>query len=417
MIVDATEVHGALERNEVVPAFQPIVDLRDGSLLGFEVLARWQHSELGPILPQNFIAVAEQSGLIGRLSEQVMTQSFRFAATLPTPLVLAVNISPHQLHDPTLPNQILAIADGSGFVLEQLSIEITESALVVDLESARKNVLKLKAMGCRMALDDFGTGYSSLLHLQALPFDLLKVDRSFVSSMTTNRDSRKIVAAVVGLGHSLGLTTVGEGVETAEQERMLLALGCGRGQGWLFGKPMLQDKIAELVAAGPRMSATRLAMERQAPFESMLEALPHQRLAQLKAIYDGAPVGLCFLDTGLRYVSINQRLGDMNGASVSAHLGRRVEEMLPEFYPIVEPYLLRALAGEAMHEVELPRPPERAGEPNRTILASYQPARDEADEVIGISIAVFDITERKRAEATLRIGGKRQDTATGLLLN
>jgi PAS domain-containing protein len=243
---------------------------------------------------------------------------------------------------------MLAIAEESGFVLEHLSIEITESALVVDLELARNNVLKLKAMGCRMALDDFGTGYSSLLHLQALPFDLLKVDRSFVSSMTTNRDSRKIVAAVVGLGHSLGLTTVGEGVETLEQERMLVALGCARGQGWLFGKPMPQDKVAELVASGPRMSATRLATEREMPFVPTLEALPHQRLAQLKAIYEGAPVGLCFVDRQLRYFSINQRLAAMNGRSISEHLGGTIAEILPWFFPMIEPFLIRALMGDTV---------------------------------------------------------------------
>src|SRR5260370_41904802 len=123
-------------------------------------------------------------------------------------VVLAVNVSPLQLHDPKLPGQIREAAAEAGFPLERLTIEITESALVNNLEGAKKIVGELKAMGCKLALDDFGTGYSSLLHLQALPFDQLKVDASFVKSMTNTRESRKIVAAVVGLGHSPGLSTL-----------------------------------------------------------------------------------------------------------------------------------------------------------------------------------------------------------------
>jgi PAS domain S-box-containing protein len=134
---------------------------------------------------------------------------------------------------------------------------------------------------------------------------------------------------------------------------------------------------------------------------SSLEALPTQRLAQLQAIYDGAPVGLCFLDRNLRYVSLNKKLADMNGATVASHLGKTVAEKFPEWFPAYEPYLLRALKGESITDVEIVRPGMEPGQADMIALASYQPAWDESDEVIGVSIAVMDISERKKAERAL----------------
>jgi PAS domain S-box-containing protein len=404
MLVDFADVKSALEQNAIVACFQPLVELRAGRLAGFEVLARWQHPQLGLVLPENFISVAEENGLVGQLMLQVLRKAFMSAPFLPEPLVLAVNVSPLQLHDPKLPGQIREAAAEAGFPLERLTIEITESALVNNLERAKKIVGELKAMGCKLALDDFGTGYSSLLHLQALPFDQLKVDASFVKSMTNTRESRKIVAAVVGLGHSLGLSTVAEGVETAEQADMLLRLGCELGQGWLYGRAVTVDRIPDIVAASPRPLSTRLSIHGDGLAVSSLEAMPAQRLPQLQAIYDGAPVGLCFLDRNLRYVSLNRRLADMNGAPVADHLGRTVQEMIPKMFPLVEPYLRRTLQGEAIADVEASRPANKPGEAARTNLVFYQPALDEAGEVIGVSVAVMDITERKRAEGALREG-------------
>ncbi len=182
--------------------FQPLVELRTGRLAGFEVLARWQHPEHGPILPANFISLAEEDGLVGELLQQILRKTFQSASLFPESLVLAVNVSPSQLQDLDLPVQVRNVAEEAGFPLVRLTIEITESALLNDLGRSKAIAHKLKAIGCRLALDDFGTGYSSLAHLQALPFDELKVDRSFVSSMTNTRESRKIVAAIIGLGHS-----------------------------------------------------------------------------------------------------------------------------------------------------------------------------------------------------------------------
>ena len=222
--------------------------------------------------------------------------------------------------------------------------------------------------------------------------------------MTSQRESRKIVAAVVGLGYSLGMITVAEGVETEEKADMLLRLGCELAQGWLYGRPLPAERIPDMIAAAPQTLYSTVKREGEI---FSLEALPAQRLAQLQAIYNGAPVGLCFLDKNSRYASLNQRLADMNGAPLAAHIGRTVSEMIPELYPRVQQYLQRALQGEAIDGVQATKPPRNPGGPETTVILSYQPAFDEAKEVIGVSIAVMDITERKQAEDALRESEER----------
>jgi PAS domain S-box-containing protein len=408
MHVELAEVRRALENEELVPFFQPLVELRTGQLAGFEVLARWQHPQLGPVLPENFIALAEQNGLIGQLMEQTLQKAFLSASDLPEPLVMAINVSPSQWQDLELPVHILNAAEKANFSPARLTIEITESALFNNLNKAKTIAHEFKAAGCRLALDDFGTGYSSLAHLQALPFDELKIDRSFVSSMAKTRESRKIVAAIVGLGHSLSLITVAEGVETEQQADMLLWLGCELGQGWLYGKAVPADKIPNFVEATPRRVSAGMSRPGEDWAVSSLEALPTQRLAQLQAIYDGAPVGLAFVDRNLRYVSVNRCLADLNGVPIAAHIGKTVKEILSISYVRVEPYLLRALGGEPVTDFEVSRPSNTPGGLDWIARVSYQPAFDEADEVIGVSIAVSDITESKRIENALRESDERQ---------
>jgi PAS domain S-box-containing protein len=395
MLVEPRDIITALENDQVVPFFQPVVELRTGQLKGFEVLARWQHPEHGPILPKNFILLAEENGLIGALTQQICRKAFLASHLLPEHLTLAVNASPIQMRDSSLPTHIRESAEESGFSLGRLVIEITESALHHDLAQAQKIAGELKAMGCKLALDDFGTGYSSLRHLQSLQFDELKIDASFIASMTAARDSRKIVAAIIGLGQSLGLETIAEGVETEEQADMLIWLGCEQGQGWRYGRPAAIDKVAGMIDAEPIAALAAAASPGDDWATSSLEALPTLRLAQLQAIYDGAPVGLCFLDKKLRYVSLNRRLAEMNGFSVKAHLGRSIQEMYPQWFPIYEPFLLRALQGEAISRVELHRPGVGPRDPGRELIASYQPAWDEADEVIGVSVSLLDVTEHR----------------------
>lgn len=397
------DIHRAFDKDEFYPVFQPQVELRTGQLVGFEILARWQHKKLGTIGPDEFIPALERYGLIDQLTRAVLEKAFRAPVLRDGNYTLAVNVSPRQLLGLKLSERLIAVAGECCFPLRRLTIEITESALLDDLERAQAAARELKALECKLSLDDFGAGYSSLRHLHALPFDELKVDRNFVSSMTEKRESRKIVAAVVGLGQSLGLTTVAEGVETQEQANMLLWLGCDRGQGWLYGKPCTAEELPGVVA-NIRRHSTAVVMPAHADGNTImsLETLPAQRLAQLQAIYDGAPVGLCFIDRELRYVSLNKRLSEMNGVPAAEHLGKTVAEVIPKVFPVVEPYIRRAMQGNPVTGVEVKKPPRDGETEGQTILLSYQPARDEAGEILGVCVAVMDITKSKRTEEALR---------------
>ncbi len=401
MVIDSVEVRRALDADEFIPYFQPLVVLRTGQLAGFEVLARWKHHTSGLIAPNDFIPMAESDGWIDELMAVILRKAFLIGASLPEALTLSINISPTQMGDLLLPATIQQAADAAHFAMSRVVVEITESALMDHLQSSQAIVAELKERGCSIALDDFGTGYSSLLHLHSLPFDELKVDRSFVSSMKDRRESRKIVAAVIGLGQSLGLKTVGEGIETHEQAEMLLWMGCEVGQGWLFGRPMPEAEL-ESVLTAPR-SKISLGLSTLLASSSLtnFDGLPAQRLAQLQAVYDGAPVGLAFLDRELRYVSLNQKLAVMNGLPVEEHLTRSLEEVLPEQFIQIEKYIRKVLTGEGATAVEVTTqlPGDNGA---RSLLLANQPAIDEEGEIIGVSMAVVDVTDRRRAEQALR---------------
>ncbi len=397
------EIHQAIERGQFVPYFQPLVDLRTGKIDGFEILARWLHPSRGVVLPQDFISQVERLGVMNGLTTSMLAHAFAAARTVPDVIGFSVNISPVQLHDRTLASLIGRLADEQGFDLSRLTAEITESALVDDLDRARSVVGDLKSLGIRLSLDDFGTGYSSLLHLQSLPFDEIKVDASFVRSMTADRQSRKITAAVVSLGHSLGLRTVAEGIEERAQAELLIWHGCNLGQGWLYGRPAPADQLPAIVAQGVAGTAAHGQVPSHvASLALALDGHPADRLAQLRAIYNATPVGLAFLDRELRYVSINERLAALNGHPVELHLGRTVAEIHPQAFPLWEPNLRRALSGEAVLDVELTRPSPAGDGSILSTLASYQPAFDETGEVVGVSISVADITAIRQRDAALR---------------
>ena len=398
---DQGDLRRALDSGELIPYFQPLVVLATGKLHGFEVLARWQHPNLGMISPEDFIPMAESNGLIGEVSSQVLLKAFGAIALHGKDLRLAFNISPLQLKDLTLPNRIRQIAEDAGFPLECATVEITESAMAENMPAARSISADFKAMGCRIALDDFGTGYSSLYHLKSLPFDELKVDRTFVSSMTTERESRKIVAAVVGLGQSLGLKTIAEGIETQEQADLLLRLGCEIGQGWHYGRPAPAELLSSVIESRLPCAVSHSGYEGVVHSINCREGLPSQRLAQLQAVYDGAPVGLGFIDRDLKYININRRLADLHGLSIEDHYGKTLAEVLPDLYSLLEAHVKEALNGRGICDLEV-REPIANGHCRKTFLVSYQPAFDEAGEVIGVSCAVKDFTTRRAAEEKLR---------------
>ena len=383
MLATLHDVVQALNSNALLPVFQPQVDLRTGGLVGFEVLARWDHPSRGLTLPTNFITLAEENGLIGELTQQILIQSFTDCAAVIAPeMTLAINVSPVQLHYSTLPAQLRLAAEESNFDLRRLIIEVTESALVRNLELAGRIAGGLRELGCRLALDDFGTGYSSLRHLSTLPFTDLKIDRSFVSAMVDSRDARKIVSAVIGLGQSLSLNTIAEGIETEEQAALLKDLGCDVGQGWLLGRPVPADDLPLVLADRswrPPTSVRKPDVPR-----------PH-RLAQLQALYDSAPVALGLLDRNYRFISANQRLGDFHDTAPELLIGHTVADVLPEVFAAFEPILRQALAGEAISGIIVPKPSTIPRDPDRLFAISFQPTFDEDNEVIGISIAVMSL--------------------------
>ena len=241
------DLRQAIADDVIVPHFQPLVAMDTRQIIGVEMLARWPHSTFGLVPPAEFIPLAEQLGLIGAMTERLLLRACRAATHWPNHVILACNISPLQLQDPGLPAMIRTALADTGLPPHRLELEITESALVGDLALARTLLDQLKTLGVSLALDDFGTGYSSLRHLQSLPFDKIKIDQSFVGAMAADRESCKIVSAVIGLGHSLGLKTVAEGVDAEETAGLLRDLGCDVGQGWLFGRPSPAGEIDALV--------------------------------------------------------------------------------------------------------------------------------------------------------------------------
>ena len=395
------EVRRALVEDEFFPVFQPFVELRSGRLVGFEVLARWKHPILGVLSPRDFVPMVESCGLSDEMTFAILRKALACDSLKHNSLRLSVNVPPDQLLQFDSPERISAASERSGFELKRLTIEITETAIVDELERAKSRVQQLKAMGCRLALDDFGTGYSSLKHLHALPFDEIKVDQSFIRSMTERRESRKIVGAAIGLGQSLGMTTIAEGVETGEQANMLFWMGCDLGQGWLFGRPVGTDGLPAIIQKGPNYSFRPTTPKGYSVPLIDQVALPAQRLAQLQTLFDNAPMGVCFLDRDLRYTAVNSRLAEMNGLPIEAHLGRSIAEVVPEFFRLAEPFLDTALKGDPVIGVETVKRPVGGG-PIQSVLASWIPVRDEAGEILGISAALLDVSKSKQLEEALR---------------
>jgi diguanylate cyclase (GGDEF)-like protein len=236
-----------LEHGQFIPYFEPQINLLTGEIIGFEVLARWEHPLSGLIEPDRFIPVAEEHGLIGQLSEQVILAALTQAAGWDPSIKISVNISPSQLTDSWLAQRIVRLLAEAGFPAERLVVEITESSLFADLDLARAIVTSLKNQGIKLALDDFGTGFSSLAHLRSLPFDVIKIDRSFVSTLCDDPESAAIVRAVTTLADALNVPVTVEGIEDAATHAAVAGFGCAVGQGWYFGKPTSGDQASALL--------------------------------------------------------------------------------------------------------------------------------------------------------------------------
>jgi diguanylate cyclase (GGDEF)-like protein len=225
----------AVSNDEMEPWFQPIARLEDGAVAGYEVLARWPHATLGVIEPDQFIPAAEAADMIEELTLNVLRKACHQAAAWPGAPSLSFNVSPLMLRDDQLPLKLLKVLDETGFPAGRLEVEVTETALVADFEAAAAILASLKNQGVKIALDNFGTGHSTLGQLWALPFDKLKIDRSFVQAMLEHQEAGQMVRTIAGMAQNLELSVVAEGVTTEEQAKALAALGCETGQGELFG--------------------------------------------------------------------------------------------------------------------------------------------------------------------------------------
>ncbi len=278
------DLRGALDRGELYIAYQPIVDLETVRIIGLEALMRWNHPIHGPVSPVDFIPLAEESGLILELGRWILTTACQQTrvwqeTTGETGLTISVNLSGRQILDRDLVTDVRRILAETGLAPNDLTLEMTESVLVQDVEATVSTLRALKTLGVRLAIDDFGTGYSSLSYLRQFPIDILKIDRSFIASLDGSKDSTALVRSILDLSSTLRLDTVAEGIEETEQREVLRGLGARHGQGYLFARPMAPEDLGDLLAgrgttardgsASPKPLATprrrRVAAGRQNP--------------------------------------------------------------------------------------------------------------------------------------------------------
>jgi diguanylate cyclase (GGDEF)-like protein len=253
-----TELRRAVENGHLHLAFQPLIDLSSEEVSGFEALARWEHPEHGTIGPQEFIPVAEESGLIVPLGRWALENAARTLAEWDRragsalPIRMSVNVSAIQLARDDMCGAVAEVLAGAGIAGNRLTLELTESAIIADPERAVRVLDGLKALDTTIAMDDFGTGYSSLAYLQRLPIDILKIDRSFITGMLSDKNKIAIVRAVLSLADALGMKTTAEGIESFELSRTLAALGCATGQGYFYSDPLDADQAYDYLVSRNR---------------------------------------------------------------------------------------------------------------------------------------------------------------------
>jgi EAL domain-containing protein (putative c-di-GMP-specific phosphodiesterase class I) len=251
------DLHRALDRDELVLHYQPIMDLRTGRVLGFEALIRWNHPERGLLAPAAFIPFAEETGLIVPMGTWALEtacrqtaywQSVRDRVTDSPPLSISVNLAARQVSDRTLAKTVAEIIDRTGIAATAVCLELTENTLMQDTASTVEALQALRSQGVHLSIDDFGTGYSSLSYLKRFPVESLKIDRSFIDGLGRESEDTSIVEAIIRLAHALELSAVAEGLETPTQLETLRTLGCDYAQGYLLGYPMPAEVIGDLPA-------------------------------------------------------------------------------------------------------------------------------------------------------------------------
>jgi diguanylate cyclase (GGDEF)-like protein len=252
-----TDLRKAVERNEFRMHYQPVISLTTGHITGFEALLRWEHPERGTVQPAEFIPVAEETGLIVRIGRWVFVEAcaqlakWQRSHRRKEPLTVGVNLSVRQFAQPDLVNQLTRLISESGIAPGSLRVEITEAAIIDRGGTAASVLEQIRESGAQVHLDDFGTGYSPLIYLHRLPIDAIKVDRAFVSTMDSDEKNLQLVRTILTFARIVGLSTVAEGISSAEQLRELRALECEYGQGYLFSAPISHDAVADLLTADP----------------------------------------------------------------------------------------------------------------------------------------------------------------------
>ena len=253
-VLRMSELRQAIVADQLFLLYQPKINLKNGLIAGLEVLTRWQHPELGLIPPDEFIPVAERTGLIIPLTLWVLHQSLlqcRGWNDMGIDISIAVNLSMWNLEAQELPDQIAGLTKSVGMPAHRLELEITESAIMGDPQRTMRTLTLIRDLGVHFTIDDFGTGYSSLAHLRKLPVTGMKIDKSFVQNMESDRDNAVIVRSIIDLGHNLGLKVTAEGVETREARDMLVGFECDEAQGYYYSYPIQAHEIAELFKKSP----------------------------------------------------------------------------------------------------------------------------------------------------------------------
>ncbi len=241
-------LRSAIRDRQIVPYYQPFIDFKSNQVIGFEILARWDHPVEGMLMPSEFVPVAEEQGELGELTLSILEQACEAAKDWPEHIMMALNVSPNDLLNCSIVVKMIKIMRDQGFDPHRVELEITENAFIAEAANVSDAIKIIKEEGISISIDDFGTGYSSLHHLRLLPFDKIKIDQSFVRDIATNPNSRAIVQNIIALGKSLGLPTIAEGVDDKNNHNVLEELDCAIGQGYLYAQPLKSSEISGFLA-------------------------------------------------------------------------------------------------------------------------------------------------------------------------